>query len=593
MVHPISTRFSFDIAVVDQSVCEDTARVIRRQIERRCGASFDRDNPQYTLTLTRDPALPPESFVIERPAGNAAIIRGADKLGILYGAGRFLRDCTFHEEGFSVGGWTGHSRPAKPLRGIYLATHFHNYYHDAPIEEIVEYLEELALWGFNAVQVWFDMHHYQGIDDPQARKMIDHLKRILAGAKRIGMKVCLVNLGNEAYANSPPELHADFNTGRSIYRCELCPSKPGAIELMLKWFDEELDAFAEVRPDLIVFGPYDQGGCACANCAPWGCNGYLKICEAKARRVKSRWPGTKIILLTWLFDYERDQSEWRGLADAFAGGVDWCDYIQADSHTAYPRFPLEQGVPGRLPLLNFPEISMWGMHPWGGFGANPLPSRFERLWKTVKDHVSGGFPYSEGIFEDINKVFCAQLYWDPDRSAAEILRDYIAYEYAPEVVEKVIEAIDILEANHNRQWRIDWRLCSQVREPIRFRKDPRRAYELLQQAEGRLTDNARRRWRWRILYLRALIDRELEPYDGYWGNDACEAAFQELTRIYHAEEIETTLAPPTRQAMTQLRTSENLFYIEDGIKTGRIDPNRIRIEQVGPAQIRVEHVPRM
>ncbi|MCC6424461.1 MAG: hypothetical protein IT447_13375 [Phycisphaerales bacterium] len=542
---------------------------------------YDRGNPQFVLTLKQDRALSPESFVIELPAANSAVIRGLDKLGILYGAGRFLRDCTFHEQGFSTGLWTGTSRPAKPVRGIYLATHFHNYYHDAPVEQIIEYLEELALWGFNVVQVWFDMHHYTDIDDPKARRMIDRLKRILVGARRIGMRVCLVNLGNEAFADSPVELRADFNTGRSIYRCELCPSKPKARELLLQWFNEVLDAFAEVQPDFIAFGPYDQGGCACGNCAPWGSNGYLKICEAKARLLKSRWPDAKVILSTWLFDLEHDQGEWRGLADVFARGVDWCDYIQADSHTNYPEFPLTQGVPGHLPLLNFPEISMWEMHPWGGFGANPLPSRFQRLWQTVKSEVSGGFPYSEGLFEDINKVLCARFYWDPDRSADSILREYIAYEYSPDVVEEVIEAIDILEANHNHSWYVDWRLCRQIRRPIRFRKDPRRAYELIKQADARLTANARGRWRWRILYLRALIDQELAPYEGYWGNEVCESAFEELTEIYHAQKAETTLAPPTRRARRHLRTSENDFYIKEGIKSGLIDLDSENMPIVG------------
>lgn len=51
---------------------------------------------------------------------------------------------------------------------------------------------------------------------------------------------------------------------------------------------------------------------------------------------------------------------------------------------------------GGLPLLNFPEISMWGRGPWGGWGANPLPSRFEGLWQQTKGFVLGGMPYSEG-----------------------------------------------------------------------------------------------------------------------------------------------------------------------------------------------------
>ena len=35
------------------------------------------------------------------------------------------------------------------------------------------YVEELALWGCNTLAVWFDLHHYHGIDDPEARAMSD------------------------------------------------------------------------------------------------------------------------------------------------------------------------------------------------------------------------------------------------------------------------------------------------------------------------------------------------------------------------------------------------------------------------------------
>lgn len=34
---------------------------------------------------------------------------------------------------------------------------------------------------------------------------------------------------------------------------------------------------------------------------------------------------------------------------------------------------------------------------WGGWGANPLPNRFEGLWLQTEGHVLGGMPYSEGM----------------------------------------------------------------------------------------------------------------------------------------------------------------------------------------------------
>jgi hypothetical protein len=43
--------------------------------------------------------------------------------------------------------------------------------------------------------------------------------------------------------------------------------------------------------------------------------------------------------------------------------------ILADGHNNYfPKYLLDHGVPGNLPLLNFPEISMFGRSPWGGVG---------------------------------------------------------------------------------------------------------------------------------------------------------------------------------------------------------------------------------
>ena len=53
---------------------------------------------------------------------------------------------------------------------MYLATHFRNFYHRAPIQEVEAYIEDLALWGYNAITVWFDRHHYSSIHDPKPRR---------------------------------------------------------------------------------------------------------------------------------------------------------------------------------------------------------------------------------------------------------------------------------------------------------------------------------------------------------------------------------------------------------------------------------------
>ena len=57
--------------------------------------------------------------------------------------------------------------------------------------------------------------------------------------------------------------------------------------------------------------------------------------------------------------------------------------------------------------MNFFEISMVGAVPWGGYGANPYPSLLQKIWEKIKGVTGGGYPYSEGIFDDINKIICA------------------------------------------------------------------------------------------------------------------------------------------------------------------------------------------
>jgi hypothetical protein len=539
--------------------------ILWRHIEARCNARItcapdDKAVDGLQLILQISPEREEESFHIVSTPDAIRITAGSFR-SILYGLGKFLRSCHFTPEGIIPGRQmdisNDESRPQKTFRGMYFATHFHNYYHDAPLPEIRHYIEDLALWGTNTIEVWFDMHHYTGIDDPAAQEMIERLHAILQCAKDLGLRTCLGCLGNEAFADSPAELRADYNTGRANYGVELCPNKPGALDLMVQWFREVLLSFADIAPDFIALCPYDQGGCACERCKPWGANGFLKVAQAKAKLARALFPQTQIILHTWLFDYQKNQGEWEGLAEAFAKGNDWCDYIQADSHETFPAFPLEHGVPGNLPLLNFPEISMWRMHPWGGFGANPLPHRFQRLWEPVKSLISGGLPYSEGIYEDINKVLLLQWYWKPDRTYQDILQEYIAYEYSPEVVDDVLSVIDTLEANHNHVWVMNWNRRLQTRSGIGYHSDPHQALALMKNADGKLSEKIKSSWRWRILYLRAEIDAHLHVTQGFWGDEVCENAFEELTRIFHAEKAEYKCAPPTKNSIANPRSSEH------------------------------------
>ena len=538
-------------------IVRQAARILRRELSERSGVRFvPRAQAGLRLVLDVRPGIGDEGFEITDGAPGEVLISGNDPRGVLYGAGKWLRTARLGRGGVTPSAWRGRSVPAKPVRGIYFATHFHNFYHDAPLRDVTRYVEELALWGCNALSVWFDMHHFTGMDDPRARAMVRRLRAILLAANRVGMRAALTSLSNEGFSTSPAALRADWTCGHDgyfqepagHYHVEICPSRRGGLKQILADRDAMLRAFEGIDLGYYWLWPYDQGGCTCATCAPWGANGHLKASEAVAKLVRKRFPGAKRILSTWYFDHFI-HGEWEAFAERInATRPKWFELILADDYGArFPEFILRHGVPGGYPLVTFAEISMYGMSPWGGFGANPLPTHFQNIWNQCGSLVSGGFPYSEGIYEDINKVIQFQFGWDPQQTAIGTVREYAAYEFGPEAADDVVSAVRLMEQGHGHH--VDRSaLGTSKRPPVYRLRQTEHAEEclaLLQRAARRMPPAARSRWRWwRILLLRATLDAQLRRSGGR-PTAVTERCFGELTRLYSAHKASNYLAPPT------------------------------------------------
>lgn len=522
-------------------------------------------NSACAIELSTQQGIGREGFRIADLSPGKLSITGNDDLGLLYGIGKFLRMNTYSKGSVTLGTWRGDSVPEKPFRAIYFATHFGNYYEEAPIEEVQRYVEDLALWGYNTVIVWFDMHQYNGIDDPAAQAMLKRLNALLEAAKSAGLQVGITQNANEAYANSPLALRADWTAGhdgyfaepRDHYHVELCPYLPGAKELMLKWRQEIFQAFQKVGLDYIIIWPYDQGGCTCWMCKPWGANGFLTMAKPIAELARRDFPQCKVILSTWKFG-EFTHGEWSGLERRFSENKpSWLDYLMADDAGVkrYATPSSARNVPGGLPMLSFPEISMWGTTPWGGFGENPLPTHHQEIWDVGKDMLAGGMPYSEGIFEDFNKVLFAQFFWQKNVPASAVLDEYIAYEFSPKVVPLVRRAVAILERNYPRHAENLENPNAPVHFVMNNTAGAQEAFKLLRQANKRLSRRAKTSWRWRILYLRGLIDSELAKHR-FRVSARMEAAFDELTGIYHTQNAVYWVTPPTTRSIERLRARE-------------------------------------
>ena len=407
-------------------IMKNIASVLSARIEKRSKvrvAIGDGGELKILLVIKHD--IGSEGFRISDAGHSIIRIIGNDARGVLYGVGKFLRTSTYNRNEFVPGKWRGTSIPQKSVRGIYLATHFYNYYQNAPVEEVERYMQDIALWGYNTFMFWYDMHQFNGFNDPEAISFRKRLRQFVETARQLDIKVAFIMVGNEGYANSPVSIRADPGAWRGgHYACDICPNKPGGLKYILKTTIKFFDSCKDFKPADICIWPYDQGGCGTASCQPWGSNGFIKCAGNISRIAEEKLPGVKIVLSTWYFD----SVEWKGLTDTIASGAKWMDMIMAEKINSKYK-GIFGSVPGNLPIVGFPEISMYKTFPWGGFGATPLPNHLLEQWKKVQDKLSGGFPYSEGIFDDINEVIIAGLYWDSDTPVEKTLKEYIAYEY--------------------------------------------------------------------------------------------------------------------------------------------------------------------
>ena len=440
-------------------IVESSIKILSRILKERTGLELVYNSAKLDLVLALDTKLPQEGYSIS-DYDCGVCVAGGDANGLLYGVGAWLRGMKFDKGVFSHGTWRGMSAPATPLRGMYFATHFHNWYHVAPEDEVVRYIEDMALWGVNAIMVIFPFINLKDWNDPEAAPAMIMLRRYAKNARELGLMFATIAY-NAMFSNAPKELSAtplkDPVGRRGNHGFPVCPSNPDGHAYIMENVRTLFKQLSDVGLDLLCVWPYDEGGCGCEKCLPWGSNGFYKLSRDLTLLGREYFPDLKTIMSTWIFDTP-PEGEWDGVSQALKKSNDWLDFILADSHENFPSYPLQNGVPGQLPLLNFPEISMWGLGPWGGFGATPLPRRFQRLWNQAKHILSGGFPYSEGIYEDINKAVVAQFYWNRDTTAEETMREYIAYEYAPSVTDDVLHLISLLETTHIQGYLRDCRI---------------------------------------------------------------------------------------------------------------------------------------
>jgi hypothetical protein len=162
-----------------------TFAILKDRIQQRCSARVVEAGAGAQIILVVDDSLSLDAFRIDE-VGAAVRVAGGSPRGLLYGVGKFLRT-SLCDGGFRPSPWRGISEPHGSLRGMYLATHFHNWRHQAPEAEISRYVEDLALWGVNAVMVILPMINLQDWNDPQAAPAMAMIRQYAKTARELGL----------------------------------------------------------------------------------------------------------------------------------------------------------------------------------------------------------------------------------------------------------------------------------------------------------------------------------------------------------------------------------------------------------------------
>ena len=497
----------------------------------------------YTVSVSTDGSLKNDRYRISC-AENSAVILAANDCAVHAAVGRLLLESSFNGRGAFVppeAGKTIDFTPAKPIRGMYFATHFYNFYHSAPLGEVFEVVEDLAMRGCNSILVWFDMHHFTGMDDPGARELAERLRAILKYANQIGISGSLTMLGNEAFSTSPEHLRAEWRAvgkyklpPNDHYHLEICPNKEGGIEEILRERREMLSAFADLDIRYVCYWPYDQGGCTCEKCQPWGANGFMKLLPHFQALVKEMLPKCEIIVSTWYFDKFID-GEWDAFYPQMSGPL-FRDihYVMAFFfHGKMPECVAKGGVPEGIRFVDFPEISMYSCNPWGGYGASVLTNFLDETNRNSGHLYSGGFPYSEGIFEDANKFIEMGIYTGLYPNAYDALRAYVKSEFCcgdEELYEAVLKTETALARTKERN-------LPQFRCVIQDPSDIEFVYRTFQKYQKLLPGPITASRNFRLFYLRSVIDYELMTHEYYpIRSEVCQEAMREICRIYSADE---------------------------------------------------------
>ncbi len=347
---------------------------------------------------------PAEGYRIETGrAGCAVKLTGNDSRGLLYAAGRLLRELRIHPGSVVLPAPLNiTTAPRFAIRGHQLGYREANNTWDAwSAAQFEQYIRDLAVFGSNTIEL-------TAPGPPQASphfklpplEMDQHISRICA---EYGLDVSI-------WLPASEKDYADAAT----------------VERALREWDKLFAALPKLDA---VFVPGGDPG----HTRPGVLMPFLEKASAVLRK---HHPKAQM----WISPQGLDEEWLNELYTVLRTEPKWLNGIV---HGPWARVSPEQlraAVPGRYPIRLYPDIShtMRCQHPvrdWDRAFAltyvrepiNPRPKAEAEVVRTHRRSINGFITYSDGSNDDVNKIVWSALGWDPDADITTALHEYGRY----------------------------------------------------------------------------------------------------------------------------------------------------------------------
>ena len=132
------SEVTVELRVKTDALVSRVFQIMKDRVEQRCSSVVVEKVAGAQIVLSVDDSLQPDAFRID-DVDSAVRVAGGSARGLLYGVGKFLRTSVY-DGAFQPSQWRGTSAPQGSMRGMYFASHFHNWYHQASEPEISRYI---------------------------------------------------------------------------------------------------------------------------------------------------------------------------------------------------------------------------------------------------------------------------------------------------------------------------------------------------------------------------------------------------------------------------------------------------------------------